>query len=92
MNTILGFLKLGGFIKGMKISSKSRYHEGIAKNVFLLGILEYIIQRNNTSKWFKEIPIEDHHRNINQIIQNREYKSADYYIKRLSETKGFNRI
>jgi len=73
----LNFLKLGGFIKGVKISSNSPYHEGIEKDVLLLGILEYI-KRESMNK--KEFPIEIHHHRINRIIRNEEYKSADYYL------------
>ena len=74
------FLRLGGFIKGVKISANSTYHEGIDKDVLMLGILEYIRQRNKGNVWQKNLSIEDHHRNVNKIIENRKYRSADYYI------------
>ena len=76
---LLEFLKLGGFIKGVKISSHSRYHEGISKDILILGILEYIRQRY-MNKWPKKLPKNVHHHNINKIIRNREFKSANYYI------------
>ena len=75
----INFLKLGGFIKDVKISSHSPYHEGIAKDVLTLGILEYIKQRH-MNKWQMNLPIEVHHHNINQIIRNKDYQSADSYI------------
>jgi len=74
------FLRLGGFIKGVKISANSTYHEGIDKDVLMLGILEYIRQRNKGNVWQKNLSIENHHHNVNKIIENREYSSADYYI------------
>lgn len=80
---LLAFLRIGGFIKDTKISSKSRYHEGINKDVLTLGILEYIRQRN-TNKWPKKLPTSIHHYNINKIIRNREYMETDYYIEYFS--------
>jgi hypothetical protein len=77
--TLINFLKLGGFIKGVKISSRSRYHEGISKDILIVGILEYIRQRY-MNKWPNELPKNVHHHNINKIIQNKEYQSAKYYI------------
>lgn len=75
----INFLKLGGFIKGIKISSNSPYHEGIDKDILNLGILEYVRQRRR-KKSSQELSIDVHHHNVNKIIRNEEYKSADYYI------------
>ena len=83
----IDFLKLGGFIKGIKISAQSKYHKDIDKDILTLGILEYIIQRKTTKKWPKKPPIVAHHRNINKIIKNREYKSENYYINYFLEDK-----
>lgn len=77
----INFLKLGGFIKGVKISTNSPYHEGIPKDILFLGILEYF-KRGVINK--KELPIDVHHHNVNRIIKNREYKSADHYINYFS--------
>jgi len=76
---LLAFLRIGGFIKGIKIGSTSLYHKGINKEVLTLGILEYIRQRR-MNKWPKELPTSTHHYNVNKIVRNREYKAADYYI------------
>ena len=81
LSTNMEFLKLGGFIKGVKISSNSPYHEGVDKDILTLGILEYIRQRKMTNKWKKKLPIDVHHHNVNKIIRNREFNSADYYIR-----------
>ena len=77
----INFLKFGGFIKNVKISANSPYHEGISKNVLILGILEYF-KRGQMNK--KELPIDVHHHNVNKIIKNREYKLADHYIEYFS--------
>ena len=73
------FLKLGGFIKGVKIGGNSPYHEGIAKDVLLLGILEYKKCELENSD-LKKLPIQQAHHKINKIIENRKYKAVDYYI------------
>jgi len=78
------FLKFGGFIKGVKISANSMYHEGVDKDVLMLGILEYIQQKMTTNKWPKKLPMAVHHHNINEIIKNGEYKSNDYYLNHFS--------
>jgi transcriptional regulator with XRE-family HTH domain len=40
LSACIEFLKFGGFIKGVKVSKNSKYHEGIYKDVLFLGILE----------------------------------------------------
>lgn len=76
----INFIKLGGFIEGVKIGASSRYHEGINKDLLILGILEYIRKRKTTNKSLEKLPIDVHHKKVNKIIENREYKSMDYYI------------
>jgi transcriptional regulator with XRE-family HTH domain len=79
----IDFLKIGGFIRGVKISSNSPYHEGIAKDILLLGILEFK-KREKTDQRLKKLSIVEVHNEINKIIANTEYKSADYYINYFS--------
>ena len=88
LKNFLNFLRIGGFIKEVFISKNSKYHQGITKDVLLLGILEYVRQRKMTNKWPREIPIEVHHHNINKIINNKEYRTASYYISLFS--LGYN--
>ncbi len=83
LSSCIEFLKLGGFIKDVKISSNSPYHEGISKNVLFLGILEYKKRILENSRP-KKLPIQQVHYKINKIVENREYKSADYYINYFS--------
>ncbi len=83
LSSCLQFLKFGGFIKGVKISSKSKYHEGIDKDVLFLGILEYKkceLENNH----LKKLPMQQVHHEINKIVENRKYKSVDYYINYFS--------
>lgn len=75
----INFLKFGGFIKGTKISKISNYHEGIDKDILLLGILEYKKRELENSR-LRNLPIQQVHQKINEIIENRYYRSADYYI------------
>jgi len=83
MKSILNFLKLGGFIKGIKISSKSPYHEGIDKSTLLLGILEFK-KREKKDRLLRKLSIKKIHSKINEIINNKEYRNESYYIKHLS--------
>jgi transcriptional regulator with XRE-family HTH domain len=80
ISACIEFLKLGGFIKGVKISSNSPYHEGIDKDILTLGILEYIKQRRKTKTRPKKLPLNLHHHNVNKIIENKEYKTEHYYV------------
>jgi len=75
----INFLKFGGFIKGVKVSARSPYHEGIDKQILMLGILEYL-RRRRIKKCMKKLPMPVHHQNINQIISKKKYKSTDFYI------------
>jgi transcriptional regulator with XRE-family HTH domain len=83
ISSCIEFLKFGGFIKGVKIGGHSKYHEGIPKNVLFLGILEFKI-RQLESISLKKLPTQQIHHEINKIIENRDYKSADYYINYFS--------
>lgn len=77
------FLKLGGFINGVKINSNSRYHEGVAKDALLLGILEFKKLELENSH-LKKLSLQQVHHEINKIIKTRDYKSAEYYINYFS--------
>jgi transcriptional regulator with XRE-family HTH domain len=82
ISSCINFLKLGGFIKGVKISSKSPYYEDIDKDVLLLGILEH--KKRELENRHRKLSIQQIHYRINKLIENREYKSADYYINYFS--------
>jgi len=83
LSTCINFLKLGGFIKGIKISRNSKYHEGIDKDVLFLGILEFKKRELENSR-LKKLPIQQVHYKINKIIENGEYKSAGDYVNYFS--------
>ena len=84
ISTCIEFLKFGGFIKGVKISAKSKYHKGISKDILMLGLLE-IKKRFQTSQKIRNLSNQKLHEEINEIIKKREYNTADYYIKCFSE-------
>ena len=83
ISSCINFLKLGSFIKGVKIGAHSKYHKGIDKDILLLGILEFKIRALKNSH-LKKLPIQKVHQKINRIVEKREYKSADYYINYFS--------
>jgi transcriptional regulator with XRE-family HTH domain len=75
----IGFLKLGGFIKDIKIGEHSKYHKGIHKDILTLGILE-LKKRENTDWRLRYLSLKGMHEEVNTIIKKREYNTADYYI------------
>ena len=71
--------------RDVKISSNSPYHEGIDKDILLLGILEFK-KRRKTDASYRKLTLKDAHHKINKIIENREYESEnDYYIEYFSK-------
>jgi transcriptional regulator with XRE-family HTH domain len=80
LSSCIEFLKLGGFIKGVKISASSPYHEGIDKDILLLGIFEFKKREKKRDKSISRLSKDVHHE-INKIIEKREYKTEDFYIK-----------
>lgn len=82
-HTSIEFLKLGGFIKGVKISSSSKYHEGIDKDILTLGILEFK-KSEKTNPELKNLSIKRVHDEVNKLIKNGQYYTADYYINYFS--------
>jgi hypothetical protein len=83
LDSSINFLRLGSFIKGVKISSHSRYHKGIDKDTLFLGIFEFKKQELEDCH-LKKLSIQQVHHKINKIIENKQYKSADYYINYFS--------
>jgi hypothetical protein len=84
LSSCIGFLKLGGFIKGVKISSHSKYHEGIDKDILLLGILEFK-KYEQIKPRLRTLSRKQIHYEVNKLIKNGKYKSEDYYINYFSE-------
>jgi hypothetical protein len=83
MKAVIEFLKCGGFIKGVAISSSSPYHEGIDKDVLMLGILEFKKRELETGH-FKKVSRQQAHHEVNKIVDNKKYNTADYYINYFS--------
>ena len=83
ISSCIEFQKLGGFFKGVKISANSKYHKGIQKDVYLLGILEFK-RRQKIRRKLRNLSLRNIHNEINKIIKNREYNSQGYYINYFS--------
>jgi len=84
ISSCIAFLKIGGFIEGVKVSLKSKYHNGINKSILLLGILEFI-KHERTKDFYRNLPLKQVHNKINKIIENKKYQSMDYYIEYFSQ-------
>ena len=74
---------MGGFLKGIKISSKSKYYKGLEKQDVLLSILEFM-DRQRRSKLLRKINVKQINEHIKKIALNNEFKDNRYYIKRFS--------
>jgi len=80
INSLINFLDMGGFIDGIKISRKSKYYYGIAKQDVLLSIFEFMKRQRENSK----LRITDSgkiNRHIRRIALNRSFKNKEYYVK-----------
>lgn len=81
--SIINFLKIGGFILGVKAGGNSRYFKGIPKNKILFSILEYYYRLSKVGKYLEKSSSEIN-KKIREIIDNKEFKSDNFYIKYLS--------
>jgi hypothetical protein len=80
ISNAINFLKIGSLIQNVKISAKSPYYEGLAKDELLLGILEFKIREKKNSS-LRKLPIDQIHHKIRNIVLKKEYKTVDYYIQ-----------
>jgi transcriptional regulator with XRE-family HTH domain len=83
IKNVIAFLKIGGFFPSVKVSYHSKYHQGIDKDVYLLGILEFI-KRQKSILRLRKLTLDDVHIEINRIIENELYSTDDYYINYFS--------
>lgn len=86
ISCILSFLRLGGFIEGVKISKNSKYYEGIDKQDLAYSILEFMSKERKNSS-LRKLSMEDIHKKIKKISENEEFKSIDYYRKFFSKNE-----
>ena len=84
ISCVLSFLKLGGFIGGIKISKSSKYYEGIGKQDLVFATLEYMT-RERKNVYLRKMSIKDVHKRIRKIAENKEFKKLDYYITFFSQ-------
>ena len=80
----LSFLNIGGFIEGVKISKSSKYYEGIDKQDIVYATLEYMVRERKDSS-LRKLSMEDVHKLIREIAENKDYKSLNYYISLFSQ-------
>lgn len=83
-NFFVTFLKLGGFIDGVKISKSSKYYEGINKQGLLYATLEYMVRERKDSS-LRKLSLGVVHRMIRGIAENNDYKNLNYYTSFFSQ-------
>lgn len=81
INSVINFLKIGGFIRGVKVAkSRSKVFGGFDKQDVLLGILEFVkMQRENNV--YRVDNIQKINKWVKNIIKNKEFKDEQFYIK-----------
>ena len=80
----LSFLKLGGFIEGVRVSKSSRYYEGIDKQGLIYATLEHMIRERKDST-LRKLSMKEVHKAIRKIAEKTEFRKLDYYIKFFSK-------
>lgn len=87
IKSVINFLKIGGFIPGTRVNSKSKHFQGLDKQKLLLGILEFTIRqrvnelKTTSNKAYKE---------IRRIVINKEYRAPSYYINLLGKIDNWS--
>ena len=80
INTGIQFLKMGGFIRGVKIAkTKSGFFGGLDKQDVLLGIFELMKLQRENQKYRYDSRIECN-KKIREIVLNKQFKSEQFYI------------
>jgi len=78
--SITKFLKIGGFIRGVKVSKlKSKYFGGSDKQDVLLAILEFM-KKQREDLQYRFLTIAKINKDIRNIILNKRFKDEEYYI------------
>ncbi len=80
----LSFLKLGGFVDGVKISKSSKYYEGVNKQDLVYATLEHMIKERKDAS-LRKLPIVKVHELIRNLAENKQFKNLNYYIKFFSQ-------
>lgn len=80
INSIVNFLKIGGFVRGVKVAkSRSPYFGGFDKQDVLLGILEFM-KRQREDERYRFSDIEKINKHIRAIILSKHFRDEKYYI------------
>ena len=89
IKSAFNFLRIGGFVKGTKIASQSKYFRGLDKQDVLLGVLEFIlIQRENPV--YKTQDINRIYKYIRNIVIKGEFKSPKYYLEKFRDFNNWS--
>jgi DNA-binding transcriptional regulator YiaG len=81
IKSIIAFLKIGGFIRGVGVSKlKSPHFGGFDKQDVLLGILEFMVRQRKDATRYRITSIEKINKHIREIILNKQFKDEKYYI------------
>lgn len=88
IKSTINFLRIGGFIRGVKISkSRSKVFGGFDKQDVFLGILEFMIRQRKERENNRFNNIQNINKAIVRIIKNKEFKNEGHYIRLLSKTR-----
>ena len=79
IKSAINFLKMGGFIKGTKISSKSKSFKGLDKQEVLFGILEFMLKQRKEDK-YRIDDMNKIYKHIKDIVLKKEFKEESYYL------------
>ena len=75
ISSIVNLLKMGGFIRGVNVSRKSKSFTGLDKQDVLLGILEFMARQRKNNK-YKSDNIKEIRTQILNIIKSKESEDS----------------
>ena len=81
ISSSINFLKIGGFIRGVKVAkSRSKFFGGFDKQDVLLGIFEFM-KKQRENKDYRTENIQKINKWVREIIKNKQFMNEGYYIK-----------
>ncbi len=80
ISSIINFLKIGGFIRRVKVAkSKSKFFGGFDKQDVLLGVLEFT-KRQREDIDYRTEDIQKINKWTKGIIENKQFMNEEHYI------------
>lgn len=80
VNSVLEFLRIGGFIRGTKIASRSRYFHDLDKQEVLLGTLEVMEKQRKDTK-YRTPDKQTACKQIRNIVLKELFQNEAHYLK-----------